>query len=439
MADPTRDALLVAVVSDVKRETARHGIVRLNGAGPLLWPFVATIMKNLTGDDVPKNTWRNRFQRAVKGLSQRQMAAVVDQVNPERFHETVLKMIGRKAPALANIPEPDEEWLPTASEITDPGEHPPNQSAWHHKAVPPPHDDDHPADHPGPERDEQLETLIDLIIKEQAVHRAMEWRRPVFTWEVPDDKPIGLCFPADSHIGSGGVDYQRLVEDFNLIRDTDGLYATHLGDWTDNFNPAVIPRAMLSTTIQPCDQWDLAEYLLRVHIGGKKNMPAAIEGNHDDFGNVSGLNECRRMFRSLGIRSLGAGGRVWVKLGTEIYKGELRHHFIYNSSLNETNSMRRMLELALGADFVWFGHLHKPTYQHLHRSEMDAHVGRSGSHKLFDYWAEQKGFKHGPDQPAPDIGMVILFPHEHRVLGYRNFRTGLHTLEFLRQGGAIPW
>lgn len=295
--------------------------------------------------------------------------------------------------------------------------------------------DDTPLPHegaPANERDATLARLLDALTATQDALHDLDDRQPVVTIDLQESRPMLLTLFSDTHIGGGSVDHRQMVADMELVRDTDGAYAVHLGDHVDNFSPRVLPQGMLEQIANPALQWELCELFLRRHLTAAK-LKAGVLGNHDAFSGAVGLEPCAEMYRRLMVPFLGHGGRVWLKVGGETYKLELRHDFGFKSSLNTTNSQRRLSELTLGADVVAVGHLHYPDLQHVWRSGVNQCWLRSSTYKRGDSYAESKGLQMGYAPSPPDMPGVVFWPDQHKALPFRRFQDGLDLLALLRR------
>lgn len=283
------------------------------------------------------------------------------------------------------------------------------------------------------ERSKLVEQLLDSLISVQDELQNLDDTQPVITIRSSDKLPIMKVMFADTHIGGTGVDHRQMREDMELVRDTDGVEAFHLGDVADNYHPNHHPSAMLHQLTGPELQWELASMFLEKYLG--PNLDGVVGGNHDGFSGDAGLNPLRELCRRLKVPYLGPGGRVWLHLGEQVYKLELRHYFNFNSSLNTTNSQRRLSELTLGADVVAFGHLHYPDMQFVWRGGVNQIWLRSSTYKRRDPWAEAKNLQISYAPPPADMAGVIFFPDRHWMIPFRRFQDGLPLLKILRSDG----
>ena len=280
------------------------------------------------------------------------------------------------------------------------------------------------------------EDWADLLYRnaaEQArLRQAAHKQYPVYTVQIPERLPILLVWTADQHLLDAGTDHDAWDADVAIWTSTPGIYIIAGGDWANWFSPAVLPRAMPANTVPS----DFTEPVIRRQIeklhGKERRILAGVVGNHDEFPGVAGWHPIDRIYQDLGIPNLGPGGRVYLRLGDETYQIEARHSFNYNSSLNDTNSMRRIWEQAGCPDIVFTAHLHRAT---LHTPVIDGRDtvwARNGSYKQDDQYARSRNFVHTRPSP-PDQPGVILFPDRHKMLAMRNYRDLLPLLAYHRE------
>ena len=93
-----------------------------------------------------------------------------------------------------------------------------------------------------PDEDIPAEEILDHMDKrfQQRLKRdqAMQW----FKVKIPDDKPIGLVFVGDPHIGSNGCNVTQLREDVKIMSETEGVMCVNIGDTVDNWPAGYLVR-----------------------------------------------------------------------------------------------------------------------------------------------------------------------------------------------------
>lgn len=266
--------------------------------------------------------------------------------------------------------------------------------------------------------------------KEQSrLRRQLRKPQTVYHVEVNETMPIMLVWTADWHLLDAGTDHDRFDEDLALWKSTPGLYlgiGGDLGNWT---SPAVLPKAMPANVLPS----DLAEVLIAKKVEKIKDKALfGVVGNHDSFPNAAGWHPVDEIYERFGIPNLGPGGRVFLTVGSVTYQIEARHSWNYNSSLNDTNSHRRLWEQSGKPDMVFTAHLHNPTLHHRSFDGTDTVWARNGSYKADDNYARSKNFVHTQPEP-PDQPGVILFPDQRKMIPFRNYRDGLDLLKALRE------
>lgn len=255
--------------------------------------------------------------------------------------------------------------------------------------------------------------------------------KPVVEIAVETDRPWGKVFFSDQHVLGVGVNHRRLEHDLKVWdQHRDIMGVADLGDNLDQFLPTKHPSAMMETLARPGVQRSMVRHLWKKYLGDGL-LKVKVRGNHDAWSAAADYDFAADLASEMRVPFLGDGGRVWLKVGGELYKLELRHDFPFKSSLNTTNSQRRLFEFALGADVVVFGHLHYPDMGFPWRHGQDVAMLRCSTYKERDPWAQAKGLQLGYAIPPPDMPMVIFWPDRHKILPFRNYEDGLVHLKAL--------
>src|SRR5690606_34160174 len=85
--------------------------------------------------------------------------------------------------------------------------------------------------------------LLDALIEYQQRLAELDTGQDEATVVVQTDRPFAIVFTGDWHMGSRSTDHRLMREDFELIRQTDGLFAVLMGDYGDFFLRDGTPRA----------------------------------------------------------------------------------------------------------------------------------------------------------------------------------------------------
>ena len=276
---------------------------------------------------------------------------------------------------------------------------------------------------------DDIEAFIDAMIALQDAQDSMDTKQVTGTLALKDDRPVGIAFWGDWHIGGKGVDYHLFERDRQTIINTDGLYVVGMGDYKDNFVTGVHPGSQFEQIIQPGMQ---DRIVLHYWESARDKTLALVRGCHDDWSkrlvDMDFVAACAERANALNFWH---GGTLTLKIGSQTYTGHIRHKFKYESSLNTTNAQRRMMEIYGPADFAVLAHLHNPEVEERHLMGEYRWLVRSGSYKVWD----EHGQKIGGYKGKPGVPVLILHPDIHKVEGYRDLGVAIERLRSLR--GAV--
>jgi len=265
--------------------------------------------------------------------------------------------------------------------------------------------------------------------------RAMaEWHqeRHFATIRFKTDHPIGISFLADQHISQGGpVLLDRMRQDAELIRDTPGLYAILGGDGVDNHIKH--QSAMVNSESRPGNEWKMYDHYLGM-FGHK--VVGAISGNHDDWTQdttghdaVSQLMKRNRIWFApdyfvLTVELENSAGHV------QPYVVKIRHQYRFNSTINETHSVKQMLRFDdHDFDVGVLCHKHKWAYEEFEHNGMDRIALRPGSYQVTSGYSRRYGY----GQSTPTCPTVILWPKERKLHGFKDVHLAADYLQWARR------
>jgi hypothetical protein len=246
-------------------------------------------------------------------------------------------------------------------------------------------------------------------------------------------KPIALTFISDQHISQGGVsNLERMEEDARLVSETPGMYAVLGGDGVDNH--VKHRAALVNSGSVPGKEWILYDHYLGI-FGSR--IAAMISGNHDDWTHdfvgidmVQRLAEKRRIFYAPDFVLLSVVLKDTPEDEGVTYRVKLRHQYRFNSSLNNTHSMKRMWEMdEHDFDIGVICHLHDAAMEPFKKHGKWRWAFRPGSYQHTTGHSRRYGY--GWSEPA--CPTVILWPGEKRMLGFLDVREAASYLTYLRQ------
>lgn len=268
-----------------------------------------------------------------------------------------------------------------------------------------------------------ITTMIDL----QARREKIDTKQVKANIRLNEDKPIGVAYWGDWHLGAAGVNYQMFDEDVRKIRDTEGLYFIGAGDYKDNYITGTHPGAQFEQIIQPGMQ-DLTVKHYMAQVADK--CLALIRGCHDDWDKKSTDKDfIENLCYVTDAVNLWHGGELNIKLGDEQYYWRCRHKYKYQSSLNLENAMRRIMEIQGPCDVAAEAHLHNGYVMKRHMMGEYRVMLRGGTYKIWDEFGQKiAGYKGKPSVPV-----VIMFPGRHTMLEELFLDDAIEILKGLRK------
>lgn len=280
---------------------------------------------------------------------------------------------------------------------------------------------------PGPE---DVRQFIQAMLEAQKVLERMNTQQSKATISLDESKPVGLVFFGDLHIGGVGTAYDLLDRDFQIVRDTPGLYLIGTGDYKDNFQHYGTPPGM-NEQLFPAAMQDAAT-LYYLGMVADKTL-ALVKGNHDHWTDtIADVDFVEYAARQAGAVYLGHGGTLTINLGTQSYKVAVRHHYRGTTKLNPFGGMMNLAR-DTGADIAVNAHLHTVVCSlvklGIEHDAKDVALVRNGSYKVYDDYGKRIGGYDGD----PRMPMVIIDPAKRSMMTFEDFRKGLDTLALLRR------
>ena len=260
------------------------------------------------------------------------------------------------------------------------------------------------------------ETDMEKICKQIEIYqdyaRTLSTRQDEISIDIKTDKPINLIFPADIHIGAIGCFLQQFREMINMISKKPRTYVISCGDTVDNFVPTIHGEGQFEVAFPPSVQKAIAE-----HIFGKLKgqLLAMIQGDHEEFSHATDdFDFTKHLCQRLKCANLGFGGFINLKVGKQKYKIHARHRYRFNSSLNPTHTVKRMLSEEGDFDIGVVAHNHTSDIEFFTKSKVMRVAVRPGSYKRADRYARKIGFSGN----IPRIPFVKLWHNERKMAVY---------------------
>jgi hypothetical protein len=285
-----------------------------------------------------------------------------------------------------------------------------------------------------PDPDDEFDEPVELVWQREEARCARAIRKAqhasTFRWQCPN-RHLLLTFISDMHIAPGTpVDFKRMREDAELIRDTPGCYAVLAGDQVDNHIKH--KAAVLASRSQPEDQYRLFEYYLR--ILGEKCL-VVTSGNHDDWTNqIAGVDVLGRIVRER--RVFYSPDEAWLEIGVGKvqYTIGVRHQYRFGSQFNQTHTVKQWLRMGPREfDLGVVGHHHEAAIEQVIYRDRFRWVARPGSYQITSGYSRQFGFNHS----IPTCPTFLLHGDEHDISGWKSLRAWSRSVRASRDLGVL--
>lgn len=429
MAQNPGAALLVAVTRAVRAATKDEPKRQSNGGYPMWWPLIAQAIRYIDPSETAKpDNLADRYRRLKAKLTPEALGAMAASVDPETYREAIKHVLDNgEAPAGA------PPVLPGVAETKDAQEEEPQPEEPEEPEMFPPQlvsgvsleekgdiiFEDRRPQPSGDDVDKLLAAYLAVMDASKPFKTAQREARVTLKGNLP----IGMSFFGDQHTGGWGWAARRMLEDYRLVAETEGLYMNLLGDDWDNF---IFDFAKWASVMPPDHQRRITERLME---GLKPKVVSAVIGNHVHWTKKSAdFDMAARLAWIADAVFLGHRGHLYVTVGSQTYHHYLAHRAQGPSVINKSNSGRRTADDIGGAAVIVEADRHDPWLHQEYRARKRQTWLRSGTYKVEDDYPDELGFPQG----KWDMPMVILMPDTQRVIPFLDFRDGIDTLAFLR-------
>lgn len=265
---------------------------------------------------------------------------------------------------------------------------------------------------------QQMWDMLENLSQEYLLHGLNENKLEL---HYPADKPIGISFASDQHIGNSGTDHRRARKDAETVRDTEGLFVALAGDSIDNFIKH--QSAIINAKSSPSDQLKAFSYYINIL---KEKLLFAISGNHEYWTKgLAGIDVLKWLFEEHKIKYSPHDYYVNVHVGEQLYRIYMRHSTRFNSSINAMHGIKRTWDMGdYDFDIGICGHTHTAGTETFYRHQKKRLAINPGSYKILDVYAEQWGF----GRARPTSPVVILYPDRWEMNCFDDLETGARIL-----------
>lgn len=248
--------------------------------------------------------------------------------------------------------------------------------------------------------------------------------------EIKTDFPIASVKTADWHIGQPGVDYDQFKSDMEFIRDEPNIYCDVGGDGYQNIiQPSKVGSSHNQQPISP--QRGLFVLTLKELIDKIKVLRT---GNHNYWSTLAvGEDWENELARRLKILYMKHYGVIHWKIGDMIYTELAMHKSSFNSSFNLTHTCKQYQRLYCPkARIITVEHHHIAAIEQYRYDDKECVAIRTGTYAIYDDYAQQNGF-FGAHVANPT---VIMFPHEDKIVGFKDMRDAAIYLKAIRNSNG---
>jgi len=247
-----------------------------------------------------------------------------------------------------------------------------------------------------------------------------------------DETPIGVVCCGDMHVGSVGVDYDRLEWVLSLMEGPLPIYAISIGDILDSMIwRTVMHEGRKSPVDFPGEVRAAGEFLGRMYKTGR--LIGVCAGNHDLIsGKLTGLSALDSIMEKFceHVPYHPYELNLTVGLHGVDYQFCLRHKVIGNSGWNPAHGVGKAHRFDhRDSDVIVAGHTHRSGISETvvkGRTRYGVQVGAYKIHELDDY-AIENGFTF--ENLHPDY-MVLLWPKRFQIQVVAT-KTGVEILRSL--------
>ena len=199
------------------------------------------------------------------------------------------------------------------------------------------------------------------------------------------DGPIGIAHFGDPHVDDDGTNLKMLFDHVRIVKETDGLFGGNIGDVTNNW-VGRLARLYGEQSTSSQEAWQLCEYFIK-----QIDWLYLIGGNHDAW---SGSGDPLDWICGDSLYTKhGARLRLNFPNGKKVLV-QPRHQWRGNSMWNTTHAISRSAQMGSDDHILVGGHTHVSGYQVVKnpKSGIISHCVQVASYKVYDRYAEEKGF-----------------------------------------------
>lgn len=243
---------------------------------------------------------------------------------------------------------------------------------------------------------------------------------------IDSKKPIAIAWFSDTHVGNAGVDYCKLKDTAQVIKEHPLVYCITGGDITDSlfFDYG---EEIMNMQEQYFYMYKMLNWI------GAENILAGVQGNHDSWSRKQGVTNYINFAGELKRPLLRGTSFVNLTVGQSDYRIMLAHKFKGSSIYNPNHPQVRAGREVYGADIIMSAHNHRPGEANIYQKEFGGGGKKitliaGKTFKKYDAYGKDHGF-HGMTDDEIGCNYLIL-NHDKRLI-----RTASSTEEMLETMG----
>lgn len=244
---------------------------------------------------------------------------------------------------------------------------------------------------------------------------------------VETDRPFGVVFMSDFHIGSSGVDTKQLREDVELINSCANLKAYIGGDGIDNFVPTALANVHRDTALVSIDlQMELFKTIVRRLLDGD-SLLAVGTGNHDAWTKkVAGIDASLGMLGDIPCLHTGEESYLNLTVGNQEYVIYRKHRPTRSSQFNDGHGIQHLWRFGERPfDVGVLEHHHTPFMGTFYGHGLLRWGIRTGAYKIRDSWSREFGFTNG----GVGTPVVVLHPFRRMIIPFMDISAAIDYID----------
>ncbi|MGK2898354.1 MAG: hypothetical protein ACSLE9_06675 [Burkholderiaceae bacterium] len=251
-----------------------------------------------------------------------------------------------------------------------------------------------------PDPNESIGELLARRKKSFERHQQAETFNRLVPIRVRTPGPVAICAVGDPHVDDDLCDLGAIERDMTIIGRTEGMYALHVGDITNNW-VGRLGRLYAHQATKASDGIRIAEWMFEL-----AKPLAVVGGNHDIWNEgMSWLNFCLKQAGARLVQAHGIRMELTFPQGQAV-RIHTRHNFPGYSQFNPVHGLRKEHLFGLRDHINIAGHLHTDTYAAVPSPDgYVQHMLRVSGYKAHDDFA--KSLNLAIMKMAPTCALII--------------------------------